>query len=159
VRFLAAVPNLKQRVALTTAYAAGLRVSEVARLKIADIDSRRMVIRVEQGKGGKDRYIMLSPHLLRILRRYYRLLRPRHWLFPGHDKVPARCALPPATTPHPTPAAPHPPADAGISRSATIPIIAAGRPRFSQLGFCEVTPRLAGAFLIRDPTEASGFPW
>jgi integrase/recombinase XerD len=85
VRFLAAVPNLKHRVALTTAYAAGLRVSEVARLKIADIDSRRMVIRVEQGKGGKDRYALLSPHLLRILRRYYQLQQPRHWLFPGHD--------------------------------------------------------------------------
>jgi len=86
VRFLDAVPNLKSRVALTTAYAAGLRVSEVARLKIADIDSRRMVIRVEQGKGGKDRYVMLSPQLLRILRRYYQLEQPRHWLFAGRDR-------------------------------------------------------------------------
>ena len=65
VRFLEAVPSLKSRAALTTAYAAGLRVSEVAPLKIGDIDSQRMVIRVEQGKGGKDRYVMLSPQLLR----------------------------------------------------------------------------------------------
>ena len=65
VRFLEAIPSLKSRTALTTVYAAGLRVSEVVLLKIADIDSQRMVIRVEQGKGGKDRYVMLSPQLLR----------------------------------------------------------------------------------------------
>jgi integrase/recombinase XerD len=63
-RFLEAIPSLKSRTALTTVYAAGLRVSEVVLLKIADIDGRRMVIRVEQGKGGKDRYVMLSPQLL-----------------------------------------------------------------------------------------------
>jgi len=85
VRFLEAIPSLKSRTALTTVYAAGLRVSEVVLLKIADIDSRRMVIRVEQGKGGKDRYVMLSPHLLRILRTYWRLTRPKRWLFPGRD--------------------------------------------------------------------------
>ena len=68
VRFLEAVPSLKTRAALTTAYAAGLRASEAAGLKVADIDSSRMVIRVEQGKGGKDRYVMLSPQLLGILR-------------------------------------------------------------------------------------------
>jgi hypothetical protein len=60
VRFLEAIPSLKSRTALTTVYAAGLRVSEVVMLKITDIDSQRMVIRVEQGKGGKDRYVMLS---------------------------------------------------------------------------------------------------
>jgi site-specific recombinase XerD len=86
VLFLEAVPGLKSRIALTTAYAAGLRASEAARLKLADIDSGRMVIRVEQGKGGKDRYAMLSPQLLTILRGYWRLVRPRHWLFPGRDK-------------------------------------------------------------------------
>lgn len=86
VRFLEAIPSLKSRTALTTVYAAGLRVSEAVMLKIADIDSSRMVIRVEQGKGGKDRYVMLSLQLLRILRGYWRLARPRRWLFPGRDE-------------------------------------------------------------------------
>ena len=86
VRFLEAVPSLKCRAALTTAYAAGLRASEVASLKVADIDSSRMVIRVEQGKGGRDRYVMLSPQLLGILRAYWRLARPPHWLFPGQRR-------------------------------------------------------------------------
>jgi integrase/recombinase XerD len=86
VRFLEAVPSLKSRTALTTAYAAGLRVSEVVALKVADIDSGRMLIRVEQGKGGKDRYVMLSAQLLAILRTYWRLAKPRHWLFPGRDE-------------------------------------------------------------------------
>ena len=71
-RFFAAVPSLKHRTALMTAYAAGLRVSEVVHLKITDIDSSRMLIRVEQGKGGRDRYIMLSPQLLVVLRAYCR---------------------------------------------------------------------------------------
>jgi len=70
VKFLEAVSSLKARVALTTAYAAGLRVSEVAALKICDIDSRRMVLRIERGKGGKERYAMLSETLLGILREY-----------------------------------------------------------------------------------------
>ncbi len=68
--------------ALTTAYAAGLRASETVSLKVADIDSSRMVIRVEQGKGGRDRYVMLSPQLLAILRSYWRLARPGHWPVP-----------------------------------------------------------------------------
>src|SRR5262245_11775522 len=83
VRFLEAVTSLKSRTALTTA--AGLRVSEVVLLKGAGIDSKRMVIRVEQGKCGKDRHVMLSPQLLRILRTYWRLTRPKRWLFPGRD--------------------------------------------------------------------------
>ena len=86
VRFLEAIPSLKSRTALTTVYAAGLRVSEVVALKISDIDSHRKVIRVEQGKGGKDRYVMLSPQLLRILRSYWRFTRPKLWLFPGRDQ-------------------------------------------------------------------------
>src|SRR5271167_295282 len=86
-RFLAEVPNLKHRMALTTAYAAGLRVSEVVRLRIADIDSARMMLRVEQGKGGKDRYVMLSPRLLTMLRSYWRVTRPPHWLFPGQTET------------------------------------------------------------------------
>jgi integrase/recombinase XerD len=85
VRFFAAVPNLKHRIALMTAYAAGLRVSEVVRLKLPDIDSSRMLIRVDQGKGGRDRNIMLSPQLLIVLRAYWRETRPAHWLFPGQD--------------------------------------------------------------------------
>lgn len=85
VQFLEAVPSLKSRAALTTAYAAGLRASEVVGLKVANIDSGRMVIRVEPGKGGKDRYVMLLAQLLSILRIYWRLARPAHWLFPGRE--------------------------------------------------------------------------
>jgi integrase/recombinase XerD len=87
VRFLEAVPSLKTRAALTAGYAAGLRASETVKLKVCDIDSGRMVIRVEHGKGGKDRYVMLSAQLLAILRTYWRLARPRHWLFPGRDGI------------------------------------------------------------------------
>jgi site-specific recombinase XerD len=84
-RFFAAVPGLKFRAILMTAYAAGLRVSEVVRLRVGDIDSRRMVVHVRQGKGGKDRYVMLSPRLLEWLRAYWKAARPRDWLFPGRD--------------------------------------------------------------------------
>jgi len=86
-RFLEAVWGLRNRTALTLAYATGLRVSEVTRLKVSDIDSRRGIIRVEQGKGGKDRQVMLSDQLLNILRAYWRLTRPRPriWLFPSRD--------------------------------------------------------------------------
>ena len=75
--------SLNARVALTTAYAAGLRVSEVGALKIADIDSQRMVMRIERCKGGKERAVMLSQPLLAILRRYWRLAPPALFLFPG----------------------------------------------------------------------------
>jgi site-specific recombinase XerD len=85
VRFLEAVPGLKSRVALTTAYASGLRLSEVVALKIGAIDSQRMMIRVENGKGGKDRYVMLSVQLLGILRSYWLRTRSRDWLFPGRN--------------------------------------------------------------------------
>ncbi len=86
VRFLEAVSSLKSRTALTTAYATGLRASEAVRLKVADIDSSRKVIRVEHSKGGKDRYVMLSSQLLGVLRAYWRLARPTHWLFPGREE-------------------------------------------------------------------------
>ena len=93
VRFLEAVPSLKTRTALTTAYAAGLRASETVGLKVGDIDSGRGVIRVEHGKGGKDRTVMLSAQLLRILRVYWRLARPRSGCFPGvAPSRPHRCA-------------------------------------------------------------------
>jgi site-specific recombinase XerD len=82
--FLEAVPSRRDRVALTTAYATGLRASEVVRLCTHDIDSSRMVIHVANGKGGKQRYVMLSPKLLGILRAYWAIERPRRpWLFPG----------------------------------------------------------------------------
>jgi integrase/recombinase XerD len=75
------VPGLKYRAALMTCYRAGLRISETVALKLTDIDSGRMLIRVEQGKGQKDRYAMLSPRLLEVLRRYWRAFRPNPWLF------------------------------------------------------------------------------
>jgi integrase/recombinase XerD len=84
-RFFAAIAGLKYRAVLMTAYAAGLRVSEVAAFRVEDIDSHRMVIRVQQGKGRKDRYVMLSPKLLELLRTYWKAARPRTWLFPGRD--------------------------------------------------------------------------
>jgi integrase/recombinase XerD len=75
--------GLKYRAALSVAYGCGLRVSEIAHLKVADIDSERMLIRVEQGKGRKDRYVMLSPDLLIMLRQWWKVKRPLGWLFPG----------------------------------------------------------------------------
>ncbi|GAC1507083.1 MAG: tyrosine-type recombinase/integrase [Steroidobacteraceae bacterium] len=83
IRFLECVGSTKHRAILTTCYAAGLRISEAVRLKPDDIDSQRMVIRVEQGKGQKDRYVMLSPKLLETLRGYWRTVRPKRWLFDG----------------------------------------------------------------------------
>jgi integrase/recombinase XerD len=83
IRFFAAVANLKHRASLMTAYAAGLRVAEVAALQVSDIDSQRMVLRVRQGKGRKDRYVMLSPVLLEILRAFWKVARPQTWLFPN----------------------------------------------------------------------------
>jgi integrase/recombinase XerD len=84
-RFLEAVTGLRNRVALTTAYAAGLRIGEVVRLKIGSIDSQRMLLHIEGGKGGRDRYAMLSPRLLEILRAYWERARPHSWLFPGQE--------------------------------------------------------------------------
>lgn len=83
--FLRAVPGLRNRVILATAYAAGLRVGEVARLKVSSIDSKRMLIHIENGKGGRDRYAMLSPRLLEALRAYWKRVQPGLWLFPGQD--------------------------------------------------------------------------
>ena len=76
-QFFQAITNLKHRAILMTAYAAGLRVSEVVALHVEDIDSRRMVIRVRQAKGHKDRYVMLSPRLLDLLREYWKACRRR----------------------------------------------------------------------------------
>ena len=82
-RFLEAAPGVNYKAALSVAYGAGLRVSEVVALKVSDIDSERMMLRVEQGKGRKDRHAMLSPVLLELLRDWYRIARPQGWLFPG----------------------------------------------------------------------------
>ena len=82
-RFFRHVPSLKYRAALMTCYGAGLRISEAVALKVSDIDSARMLIRVEAGKGGKDRYVVLGARLLKILRMYWRSARSRHWLFPS----------------------------------------------------------------------------
>jgi site-specific recombinase XerD len=92
-RLIAAAGNLKHQTALSVAYGAGLRVSEVVALKVSDIDSQRMTLRIEQGKGRKDRYAMLSPVLLERLRLWWRVARAQGsmldggWLFPGMDPV------------------------------------------------------------------------
>jgi len=115
VQFLACVPSLKHRTILTTCYAAGLRISEAIRLQPVHIDSQRMVIRVELGKGQKDRYVMLSPRLLEILRDCWRAAKPKPWLFPGDipgrhitryaveracQEAHQRCRIPKPITPH-----------------------------------------------------------
>ncbi|NVI03126.1 site-specific integrase, partial [Paraburkholderia youngii] len=92
-RLIAAAGNLKHQTALSVAYGAGLRASEVVALKVGDIDSQRMTLRIEQGKGRKDRYAMLSPVLLERLRVWWRVARAQGkmldggWLFPGMDPV------------------------------------------------------------------------
>jgi site-specific recombinase XerD len=92
-KLIAAAANLKHQTALTLAYGAGLRVSEVVGLKVGDIDSERMTLRIEQAKGRKDRYAMLSPLLLQRLRTWWRVahaqgkMLPGGWLFPGLDPV------------------------------------------------------------------------
>jgi len=96
--FLESVQGLRNRITLTVAYAGGLRISEAARLKVSDIDSRRMVIRIEHGKGGNDRQVMLADGLLELLRSYYRAASPKPdvWLFPSfsdHTKHICPCVL------------------------------------------------------------------
>lgn len=86
VRFFAAIRNLKHRTIVMTLYAGGLRISEALHLRPSHIDSQRMVIRIEQGKGRKDRYVPLSPVLLAILREYWKVARPKTWLFPNNLK-------------------------------------------------------------------------
>ena len=86
-RLFQAAPGLKYKAALSVAYGAGLRVSEVAHLKVSDIDSGRMTLRVEQGKGQRDRDVMLSPQLLELLREWWKAARPQVWLFPGQNPI------------------------------------------------------------------------
>jgi integrase/recombinase XerD len=85
VHFLACVTHPAHRTILTTCYATGLRISEAVRLTIPAVDSQRMVLRVDDGKGQQDRDVMLSPKLLDILRDWWRVHRPTHWFFPGED--------------------------------------------------------------------------
>jgi integrase/recombinase XerD len=82
-RLLTSATNIKHKAVLSLAYATGLRASEVVSLKLTDIDRERMVIRVEQGKGKKDRYVMLSPNLLELLREWWRAARKKGWMHPG----------------------------------------------------------------------------
>lgn len=82
---LGCIGNLKHRAILTTIYSGGLRVSEATRLKKDDIDSKRMTIRVEGGKGKRDRYTLLGNHTLKLLRTYWKVYQPGEWLFPGRD--------------------------------------------------------------------------
>jgi len=86
-RLLEAAPGAKYKAAMSAAYSAGLRVSEVVALKVADVDSKRMLLRIEQGKGRKDRLAMRSPRLLDLLRDWYCITRPAVWLFPGRDPM------------------------------------------------------------------------
>jgi site-specific recombinase XerD len=86
-RLLDAAPGIKYKAALSVAYGAGLRVSEVRSLKVCDVDSKRMILRIEQGKGGRDRHAMLSPRLLELLREWWLIARPQGWLFPGRNPV------------------------------------------------------------------------
>jgi len=87
LRLLEAAPGPKYKAALSVAYGAGLRAMEVVALKVSDIDSKRMTLRVEQGKGRKDRFAMLSPQLLELLRDWWRIARPAVWMFPGRDRI------------------------------------------------------------------------
>jgi site-specific recombinase XerD len=88
---LSVTENLKHRALLTITYSAGLRVSETAKLRVTDIDSKRMMVRVQQGKGGKDRYSILSQTALELLRRYWRQYRPKEWLFEGQKEGTHMC--------------------------------------------------------------------
>jgi integrase/recombinase XerD len=96
-RFLENIGHLNHRAALMLCYGAGLRISEAVAVKISDLDSQRMLIRIEQGKGKKDRYVMLSPRLLAVLRAYYRAERPEEYLFPtwrrGHHMTSSALAF------------------------------------------------------------------
>lgn len=83
---LCAIENLKHRAILTIMYSAGLRLAETARLRVTDIDSKRMMVWVQQGKGGKDRYTLLSETALECLRKYWRKYHPKEWLFEGQKK-------------------------------------------------------------------------
>src|SRR6202790_3922957 len=85
LRLLEAAPGPQHKAALSVTYGAGLRAMEVIALKVCDIDSKRMMLRVDQGKGRKDRHAMLSPQLLELLRDWWRIAQPNVWMFPRRD--------------------------------------------------------------------------
>ena len=155
VSFLDAVPILRNRVVLTTCYAAGLRISEAVSLRPTDIDSRRMVVRVEQGKGGKDRCVMHSPRLLETLRDYWRSARSAgEWLFPS--MIPGRhvCRHTPERACRKTRRA------AGLAKRITPHSLRHNAE--SRMILC-CLPRMGGARALRDiglgtVTERSGMP-
>ena len=89
-RFFAAIPSFKYRMILMTAYSAGMRISEVVNLQVSDIDSQRKVIRIRKGKRNKDRYTILSPVLLAMLRHWWVAARPVSYLYPGSLSGPSR---------------------------------------------------------------------
>ena len=140
-RLLAAAPDIQYQAALSIAYGAGLRASEVISLKVGDIDSTRMLVRVDQGKGHKDRYVMLSQPLLHLLRRWWLVKRPRVWLFPGQvPGAPSPCgsSTAPYTRPHDAPGS--------TSASACTPcgiasprICSSRRPISASFRYCSVT--------------------
>ncbi len=144
-RMLAAAPGVKYKAALSVAYGAGLRVSEVVALKVSDIDSGRMMIRIEQGKRRKDRYAMLSPRLLDLLRDWWLACRSRGWLFPGRDP------LQPITTRQLTRAC-HARRAGGRDREARVSAYAAAQLRHPSLGAerrCSRDPSAARTYQAR----------
>ena len=150
-RLLEAAPNLKSKAALSVAYGAGLRASEVVTLKVSDIDSTRMVIRVEQGKGRKDRYVMLSPQLLALLRAWWKAARPQGWLFPGPE---------PGQPAHPAPAQPRlpcrrPPGRDRQARDACTPCATASPPTCSSRTSTSASSRCCSGIPSSTPPPAT----
>ena len=119
-RLLDSAPGLKYQAALSVAYGAGLRASEVVALKVGDIDSERMVIRVEQGKGRRDRYAMLSPTLLGLLRAWWREAKARGKMLPGGWLFPGRNPVDPMSTRQLNRACHSAAADAGITKRVSL---------------------------------------
>jgi len=129
-RLLEAAPGPKYKAALSAAYAAGLRVSEVVALKVSDVDSERMLLRIEQGKGRKDRYAMLSPKLLELLRDWYRIAGPAVWLL-SVTRLKFRVSLATPGGPRPVALAMPPPASAAVLRVTALKFSVTVPPRFA----------------------------
>jgi integrase/recombinase XerD len=156
-RLLEAAPGPKYKAALSAAYGAGLRVSEVVALKVSDIDSERMLLHIEQSKGRKDRFAMRSPRLLELLRDWYRIARPAVWLFPGRDPLlPLTLPISPAcrsagrilSTSHPRSSS-APPSNPHSARCPAAPAGAPNLPRLRALAlFGRRPPQRVERFVI-----------